>query len=296
NRTRIGATGVATGCEAVELVAPDDAAIEGTLPRGAAKWDRGWGKLIGVRIGLGQPAPVGTHHAGNAGPCHPRLAARLARFLLCGRRSGSHRSLDRSGPGMANVQARSGVVAAAARRRPRASKIGQSPHRGPDCFVARPAIRRRAAAAHLREPAFLRSQRTGILEAGLHCLPGAFSAAFSDLPVPAGEQGWKETVSPSGADGNPELSVLATLASVSPGFFKTLAIPLVSGRDFEWSDDQRHSPIAIVDSQTPAGCFLPAARSANASVLACNRSFRISRLLGWRAPRAWSICVTETST
>ena len=121
-------------------------------------------------------------------------------------------------------------------------------------------------------------QRTGILEAGLHPrpdgykgidlntyrrqlvelaagLPGAIAAAFSDLPVPAGEQGWKETVSPSGADGNPELSVLATLASVSPGFFKTLAIPLVSGRDFEWSDDQRHSPIAIVDSQTARRLF-----------------------------------------
>src|ERR1017187_579236 len=51
NRTRIGATGVATGCEAVELVAPDDAAVERALPRGAAKWERGWGKLIGVRVG-----------------------------------------------------------------------------------------------------------------------------------------------------------------------------------------------------------------------------------------------------
>jgi len=117
-------------------------------------------------------------------------------------------------------------------------------------------------------------QATGVLEAGLHPrplgyqsldintyrrqlvelaagLPGAISAAFSDLPVPAGEQGWKETVSPSGAGGNPDLSVLATLASVSPGFFKTLAIPLVSGRDFDWTDDPRHSPLAIVDIQHP---------------------------------------------
>jgi predicted permease len=126
-------------------------------------------------------------------------------------------------------------------------------------------------------------QRTGILEAGLHsqpaayedgyqgldmsayrrqlveraaALPGALSAAFSDLPVPAGEQGWKETVSPAGADGSPELNVLATLASVSPGFFKTLAIPLVSGRDFDWNDDPRHSRIAIVDSRT-AHRFFP---------------------------------------
>jgi predicted permease len=86
-------------------------------------------------------------------------------------------------------------------------------------------------------------------------LPGALSAAFSDLPVPAGEQGWSETVSPQGADGNPELSVLATLAAVSPGFFKTLGIPVVSGRDFEWSDDQRHSAIAIADSQMARRLF-----------------------------------------
>jgi putative ABC transport system permease protein len=121
-------------------------------------------------------------------------------------------------------------------------------------------------------------QRTGILEAGLHPrpdagkgldtnsyrqqlveraagLPGAISAAFSDLPVPAGDQGWRETVSPSGTDGNPELNVLATLAAVSPGFFNTLAIPVVSGRGFDWSDDQRHPPIAIVDSETARRLF-----------------------------------------
>jgi hypothetical protein len=39
-------------------------------------------------------------------------------------------------------------------------------------------------------------------------LPGAISAAFSDLPVPAGGQGWKETVSPSGAHGNSEINLL----------------------------------------------------------------------------------------
>jgi len=120
-------------------------------------------------------------------------------------------------------------------------------------------------------------QKTGILEAALQPrpdgykgldmnaylrqlveraagLPGAASAAFSDLAVPAGG-GWKETVSPAGADGNAGPSVLANLAAVSPGFFKTLAIPLVSGRDFEWSDGQRHSPIAMVDSETARRLF-----------------------------------------
>jgi predicted permease len=120
-------------------------------------------------------------------------------------------------------------------------------------------------------------QKTGILELALHPLPGApttedinsyhrqlvdraaglpgaLSAALSDLLVPAGE-GWKETVSPVASDGNPELNVLAILAAISPGFFKTLAMPVVSGRDFDWNDDQRHSPIAIVDSQVARRLF-----------------------------------------
>jgi predicted permease len=124
-------------------------------------------------------------------------------------------------------------------------------------------------------------QKTGILEASLHPLPGAYgkagenavmnryrrqlaeraaglpgaySAAFADLSVPAGA-GWRETVSPAETRANPELNVLATLATVSPGFFKTLAIPLISGRDFDWSDDQQHPPVAIVDSQMARRLF-----------------------------------------
>jgi len=121
-------------------------------------------------------------------------------------------------------------------------------------------------------------QNTGILEAGLHplpagytglnmnayrqqlveraaALPGASSAAFSNLPVPAGEQGWKETVSPARSVSNPDFNVLATLAAVSPGFFKTFSIPLLSGRDFDWSDDHAHTRIAIVDSETARRLF-----------------------------------------
>ncbi len=121
-------------------------------------------------------------------------------------------------------------------------------------------------------------QRTGILEAGLHPLrdgykgvdmntyrrqlveraaglPGALSAAFSYLPVPAGDVGWKETVSPLGAEGAAYPSVLATLVAVSPGFFNTLAIPILSGRDFDWNDDQRHAHAAVVDNQTARRLF-----------------------------------------
>jgi predicted permease len=79
-------------------------------------------------------------------------------------------------------------------------------------------------------------------------LPGIFSVSFSNLPVPAGDQGWRESVSSPGSDANPSNSLLATLALVSPDFFKTLGIPLLSGRDFTWTDDEHRPRIAIVDS------------------------------------------------
>jgi hypothetical protein len=37
-------------------------------------------------------------------------------------------------------------------------------------------------------------------------------------------------------------------AMVSPGFFQTLGISLIRGRDFAWSDDQKHPRFAIVSS------------------------------------------------
>lgn len=86
-------------------------------------------------------------------------------------------------------------------------------------------------------------------------LPSVHAAAFSNLAIPNGENnGWKETVADT-TDTNPTSSATATLAAVSPGFFKTLAIPLLSGRDFTWSDDKQHPPAAIIDSLTAKQLF-----------------------------------------
>jgi ABC-type antimicrobial peptide transport system permease subunit len=41
---------------------------------------------------------------------------------------------------------------------------------------------------------------------------------------------------------------------VSPGYFRTLGIPLLSGRDFLQTDDERSAPVAIVD-QTMASLY-----------------------------------------
>ena len=88
--------------------------------------------------------------------------------------------------------------------------------------------------------------RRQLLEAVAN-LPSIQSAAFSNISVPNGDSGWKETIS-AVSDPNPAGNSTATLAAVSPGFFKTLAIPLMSGRDFTWLDDKQHPTVAIIDS------------------------------------------------
>ena len=79
-------------------------------------------------------------------------------------------------------------------------------------------------------------------------LPGVTSASVAGLDIPAGDGGWKDTVAAVPSDSSADAGRLATLVVVSPGFFQSLGIPIVAGRDFNWSDDQKHPPVAIVDN------------------------------------------------
>ena len=83
-------------------------------------------------------------------------------------------------------------------------------------------------------------------------LPSVRAAAFSNLAIP--DSGWKETIAET-TDTNPSGNATATLAAISPGFFKTLAIPLLSGRDFTWSDDKQHPPTVIIDALVARDLF-----------------------------------------
>jgi predicted permease len=78
-------------------------------------------------------------------------------------------------------------------------------------------------------------------------LPSVRSAAFSNSPILGGDYAWKDTVSRVSAS-NPADAVAAAQVIVSPGFFRTLGIPFVAGRDFSWSDDKNHPRAAIIDS------------------------------------------------
>jgi predicted permease len=78
-------------------------------------------------------------------------------------------------------------------------------------------------------------------------LPSVRSAAFANVPILSNAFAWKDTVSRISAP-NPADAVAAAQIIVSPGFFRTLGIPLAGGRDFTWSDDKKHPRAAIIDS------------------------------------------------
>jgi len=92
----------------------------------------------------------------------------------------------------------------------------------------------------------LSSYRKQLL-ARISSLPGVASASFGDAEIPS-PQGWHDTVSATTADSTTGVRQMTNAASVSPGFFRTLGIPLLRGRDFVETDDQHHPRLAIVNS------------------------------------------------
>jgi predicted permease len=92
------------------------------------------------------------------------------------------------------------------------------------------------------------------LLAHISSLPGVASVSFGDATIPS-PQAWHDTVSPMTADSNTDSRLMANAASVSPGFFRTLGIPLLRGRDFVEADDQHHPHLAIVNSNLAERLF-----------------------------------------
>jgi predicted permease len=86
-------------------------------------------------------------------------------------------------------------------------------------------------------------------------IPGVSSVSASlGLPLV------QNVMAPYLADGQPVVPMgqrpLATWNAISPDYFKTLGIPLVRGRDFSWSDDEK-APRRVIVSQSLAHRFWP---------------------------------------
>ncbi len=84
------------------------------------------------------------------------------------------------------------------------------------------------------------------LEDELAAIPGVTSVASSMVGVIAGD-GWGGNVSVQGFEAGPDADTQVNYNQVSAGFFRTLQIPLLSGRDFTEADAAGRPEIAIVN-------------------------------------------------
>jgi predicted permease len=106
-------------------------------------------------------------------------------------------------------------------------------------------------------------------------IPGVGSVAIG-TKIPMDSGGWHDPIfleSRTYAEG--ELPPLLQFKFMSPGFLKTVQIPLVAGRDFTWEDTYQKLPVAIV-SENVAREYWPTPREA------LGKRIRVSSKDDWR--------------
>jgi predicted permease len=101
------------------------------------------------------------------------------------------------------------------------------------------------------------------LRRNLQTAPGIQAVSYSDFTPLSVTAGPYNRVEPEGYVRSPGESMNVNRALVSPGYFETMRIPLLSGRDFRESDDSAAAPVIIVNqsfarryfhSKTAVGC------------------------------------------
>jgi putative ABC transport system permease protein len=86
----------------------------------------------------------------------------------------------------------------------------------------------------------------GELQAQTAALPGV-SASSGIEPVPMGGNGWSGSFDIEGQPSDGGDAPHAEFAAAMPGYFKTMGIPILQGRDFTPQDNANAAPVAIVD-------------------------------------------------
>ncbi len=84
------------------------------------------------------------------------------------------------------------------------------------------------------------------IEEELAALPGVTGVASSMVPVVAGDN-WGNNVTVEGFEAAPDTDQNASYNEVGPGFFRTLQIPLLAGRDFNETDTLGGARVAVVN-------------------------------------------------
>ena len=84
------------------------------------------------------------------------------------------------------------------------------------------------------------------LEEALAALPGVTGVAASRVPLVVGDS-WGNNVSVQGFEAPPDADTNARFSAVGPGFFATLGIPLLAGRELSEADALGAPPVAVVN-------------------------------------------------
>jgi predicted permease len=86
------------------------------------------------------------------------------------------------------------------------------------------------------------------IEKELAAQPGVTSVTASLVPLLGGSN-WGTAVAVQGFAGGPDVDANASYNAVGAGYFRTLGIPLISGREFTESDADGKPKVAIVNEQ-----------------------------------------------
>lgn len=84
------------------------------------------------------------------------------------------------------------------------------------------------------------------VEEELAALPGITGVSSSMIPIMAGSS-WGTDVSVEGFESGPDIDNNSRLNRVGPGYFATLGIPLIAGREFDASDGDGAPLVAVVN-------------------------------------------------
>jgi predicted permease len=80
----------------------------------------------------------------------------------------------------------------------------------------------------------------------VRALPGVKNAGFANVAVLHGDE-WDNTMAVEGHEAKDGENMQAFMNAPSPGYFKTMGIPILEGRDFDARDVHANSKVAIVN-------------------------------------------------
>src|SRR5262252_2825657 len=86
------------------------------------------------------------------------------------------------------------------------------------------------------------------LRESIRAIPGVKAAAYTMVPLLAGDE-WDSYMSVEGYQVKDGEDMQAFMNSPSPGYFETLGVPILEGRDFDARDIKKDSKVAIVNQR-----------------------------------------------